>query len=107
MKSTSLYSWKQVRRARSSIQESIGTFSPTAGETVPASGTLPLTSGEIAYLDYNATAPLRAEARQAMAAAFEIPGNSSSAHAYGQWARDVVERAREQLASLVDCSETE
>jgi cysteine desulfurase len=36
------------------------------------------------YLDWNATTPLRAEARQAMAAAWDIAGNPSSVHAEGR-----------------------
>jgi cysteine desulfurase len=53
------------------------------------------------YLDWNATAPLRLEARAAMAAALELAGNPSSIHAEGQAARRVVEQAREQVAALV------
>ena len=53
------------------------------------------------YLDYNATAPLRPESRDAMTAAFEISGNPSSVHAEGRRARAVVERARDQVARLV------
>ena len=36
------------------------------------------------YLDWNATTPLRLEARQAMAAAWDIEGNPSSVHAEGR-----------------------
>ncbi|HET7681839.1 MAG TPA: cysteine desulfurase family protein [Xanthobacteraceae bacterium] len=53
------------------------------------------------YLDWNATAPLRAEARAAMAAALDVPGNPSSIHAEGRAARQLIERAREQVAALV------
>lgn len=35
------------------------------------------------YLDHNATTPLRAEARAAMIAAMDLPGNPSSVHAEG------------------------
>jgi cysteine desulfurase len=52
------------------------------------------------YLDYNATAPLRAEARQAMLAAFDLCGNPSSIHAEGRAARAVVESARRDVAAL-------
>ena len=54
------------------------------------------------YLDWNSTAPLRSEARQAMAAAMEVLGNPSSVHAEGRAARAVVERARSQLAAATD-----
>ena len=55
------------------------------------------------YLDWNATAPLRAEARAAMLAAFDAVGNPSSVHAEGRAARALVERAREDVAALVGC----
>jgi cysteine desulfurase len=54
------------------------------------------------YLDYNATAPLRPEAREALLRALESPANPSSVHAAGRAARDVVERARAQVGTLVD-----
>jgi len=53
-----------------------------------------------AYLDYNATAPLRPEARQAMLAAFELCGNPSSIHAEGRAARALIEDARREVAAL-------
>ncbi len=53
------------------------------------------------YLDYNATAPLRQEARAAMLAAMELVGNPSSVHAEGRAARALVERARAQVAQAV------
>ena len=53
------------------------------------------------YLDYNATAPLRAEVRDAVAAALALPGNPSSVHAEGRAARAAIEAAREKVAALV------
>jgi cysteine desulfurase len=53
------------------------------------------------YLDWNATAPLRPEARAAMGAALELAGNPSSIHAEGQAARRVIEEVRDQIAALV------
>lgn len=50
------------------------------------------------YLDWNATAPLRPEARAAMLAASEIVGNPSSVHAEGRAAKSALERAREDVA---------
>ena len=52
------------------------------------------------YLDYNATAPLRPEAREALLAALDI-GNPSSVHAEGRKARALVEAARRDIAELV------
>jgi len=56
------------------------------------------------YLDYNATAPVRAEARAAMAEALLLPGNPSSVHAEGRAARAVVEGARAEVAALAGCA---
>jgi len=53
------------------------------------------------YLDWNATAPLRSEARAAMLAALDFPGNPSSVHQEGRAAHHLVEQAREQVAALV------
>jgi len=53
------------------------------------------------YLDYNATAPMRPEARDALLRALESPANPSSVHAAGRAARDVVERARAEVGALV------
>lgn len=50
------------------------------------------------YLDHNATAPLRPEAREAMISAMDIVGNPSSVHAEGRAAKAVVERARAEIA---------
>ena len=52
------------------------------------------------YLDYNATAPIRPEARDAVLRAFDLAGNPSSVHASGRAARDLVETARAQVAAL-------
>ncbi|MAZ32784.1 MAG: cysteine desulfurase [Thalassospira sp.] len=53
------------------------------------------------YLDYNASAPLCHEARQAMHAAMEVAGNPSSVHASGRAARKIVDHARRRIADLV------
>jgi cysteine desulfurase len=53
------------------------------------------------YLDWNATTPLRPEARAAMAAAWDISGNPSSVHAEGRQARKLVETARDTIARAV------
>ena len=53
------------------------------------------------YLDYNATAPIRPEAQDALLRALAAPANPSSVHAAGRAARDVVEKARAQVAALV------
>jgi cysteine desulfurase len=53
------------------------------------------------YADYNATAPLRPEARAAMIAAFDIGANPSSVHGPGRAARKIVETARGQVAFAI------
>jgi cysteine desulfurase len=53
------------------------------------------------YLDWNATAPLRPQARAAVLAALDSSGNPSSVHAEGRAARRLIEEAREKVAALV------
>ena len=53
------------------------------------------------YLDWNATTPLRGEAKAAMAAALELVGNPSSIHAEGRAARGLVEQARAKLIPVI------
>ncbi len=54
-----------------------------------------------AYFDYNAGAPLRPAARDAMVEALAATGNASSAHAEGRAARARIEDARAAVADLV------
>jgi cysteine desulfurase len=54
------------------------------------------------YLDWNATTPLRPEARSAMAAAWDLLGNPSSVHAEGRQARRLIEDARSAVAAAVE-----
>ena len=54
-----------------------------------------------AYLDWNATTPLRDDARAAMGRAMDIIGNPSSVHAEGRAAKALVERARAQVAGAL------
>ncbi|NKX46091.1 cysteine desulfurase family protein [Roseicyclus persicicus] len=53
------------------------------------------------YLDWNATAPLRPEARAAMVEAMDLVGNPSSVHAEGRAAKALMERARGDLAEAL------
>jgi cysteine desulfurase len=53
------------------------------------------------YLDWNATTPLRPEARAAMVSAWDVSGNPSSVHAEGRQARRMVEDARAAVAAAV------
>ena len=53
------------------------------------------------YLDWNATTPLRPEAKAAMVAAMEVVGNPSSVHAEGRAAKALIEKARAQVAAAL------
>ena len=53
------------------------------------------------YLDWNATAPLRESAREAVIAGLALVGNPSSVHREGRAARQVIEQARAEVAALV------
>jgi cysteine desulfurase len=53
------------------------------------------------YADYNATAPLRPEARAAMMEAMADPGNPSSVHGPGRRARAALEEGRRRVAKLL------
>jgi cysteine desulfurase len=59
---------------------------------------------ERVYLDWNATTPLRPEAREAMAAAWDLQGNPSSVHAEGRQARSLVEAARAAISGAIGAS---
>jgi cysteine desulfurase len=54
-----------------------------------------------AYLDWNASAPLSDQARQAMLATLDLSANASSVHAEGRAARRLIEEARADVAALV------
>ncbi len=53
------------------------------------------------YLDWNATAPLRPEARAAMVSAMDVVGNPSSVHAEGRSAKALMEKARAQVSAAL------
>ena len=60
------------------------------------------------YLDYNATTPHDPEVVEAMRPFFEEEfGNPSSSHYYGTRPKQAVIRAREQIASLINCTHSE
>ncbi len=53
------------------------------------------------YLDWNASAPLRPQARDAVIAALDVTGNPSSVHGAGRRARAIVEKARRQISDAM------
>ncbi|WP_328813900.1 cysteine desulfurase family protein [Nonomuraea cypriaca] len=59
---------------------------------------------DVVYLDYNATAPLRPEALEAMLEALGSVGNASSVHMAGRDAASRVDLARQRLARLLGCT---
>ena len=52
-------------------------------------------------MDYNATAPMRPEAIEAVMAALALDGNPSSVHRFGRLARRAIEDARDEVATLI------
>lgn len=58
-------------------------------------------TGPRIYLDYNATAPLRAEAREAFMGVIDRPTNASSVHDEGRRAKRIIEAARADVGQLV------
>ena len=58
------------------------------------------------YLDYNATTPIDPQVAEAMLPYVHgLFGNPSSGHSFGRAARQGVDRARQQVASLLGCGE--
>src|SRR5262249_44371315 len=55
---------------------------------------------ERVYFDWNATAPLCDEARDAICRTLSLTGNASSVHAEGRAVRRLIEDARVQVASM-------
>ncbi|KQO53550.1 MULTISPECIES: cysteine desulfurase family protein [unclassified Methylobacterium] len=59
-----------------------------------------------AYLDHNATSPVRPEVAVAVARALELPGNPSSIHHEGRAAKAALEAARDQVAALIGAGQS-
>lgn len=59
------------------------------------------------YLDNNATTPIDREVREAMIEAFDFFGNPSSSHKIGYEAKAIIEKARRDVASLINCESTD
>jgi cysteine desulfurase len=53
------------------------------------------------YMDYNATAPMKAAVKTTVQLVMERCGNPSSVHSFGREVRKFVEQAREKVATLV------
>ncbi|MEK7329880.1 MAG: aminotransferase class V-fold PLP-dependent enzyme, partial [Candidatus Eisenbacteria bacterium] len=64
--------------------------------------------GHLIYFDHNASTPVRPEVAEAMTAGLgDLYANPSSMHREGQRARAAIERAREQVAALVNADSGE
>jgi cysteine desulfurase len=61
----------------------------------------------VTYLDHNAITPMRPEAKAAVAAALDVFGNPASVHAAGRAARDLLDRARAQVAAALGAQPSE
>ena len=59
------------------------------------------------YLDHNATTPLDEEVIKAISGAFPDFGNPSSSHIAGTKAKAVIDKARQNVASLISCLPSE
>lgn len=59
------------------------------------------------FLDHAATSPLRPEALAALTAALSHLGNPSSTHSHGQATREILEQARDKIASAISCNRSE
>ncbi|TAL18642.1 cysteine desulfurase [bacterium] len=59
------------------------------------------------YLDWNASAPLRTQAREALFSALERFGNPSSIHREGREAKELLENSREEVAAFMGCAPKE
>ncbi len=60
------------------------------------------------YLDYNATTPIAPEVADAMLPYLKgFFGNPSSAHFYGRQSKEAVDKARSQIALLLNCNANE
>lgn len=63
-----------------------------------------MTGKRATYLDWNANAPMRPEAIEAIARALSLCGNPSSVHRFGRRARQAIEAARVAVAALVNAA---
>lgn len=59
------------------------------------------------YLDNNATTPIDREVKDAMIKAFKFFGNPSSSHKIGYEAKALIEKARKDVSSLINCEPSE
>lgn len=97
--------WQALGKATTDFLSSVTLADVVSGHALPVGP--PAASSSRVYLDYNATAPLRGEARSAMIDALDVGGNPSSVHSEGRKARALVDAARERVAMLVGAAPSE
>ncbi len=68
---------------------------------------MPTPSPNPVYLDHAASTAMLPQAVEAMTAVFTRPGNASSLHGSGRWARRLLEEARERIAAAVGARPSE
>ena len=54
----------------------------------------------VIYLDYNASVPLRPQAKEALVQALELQGNPSSPHGLGRKLRSLIDEARTEILNV-------
>ena len=59
------------------------------------------------YLDHNATTPLHPEVKKTMQKTLDMYGNPSSLHLFGRQARQLVETARQEIATFIGANADE
>lgn len=103
--------WQALGKVTSSFLASVTVADVISGKALASGHEAPraVPAGEPhrVYLDYNATAPLRAGAKAAMIATLDVAGNPSSAHSEGRKARAIIEAAREHVARLAGAKPSE
>lgn len=102
--------WTALSEAMGEFLSSVNLADVIAGgrySSAPLFAAAARTIGKRTYLDYNATAPLRPEAKAAVMRALDVTGNPSSVHAEGRHARSVIESARESVARLIGAKPSE
>ena len=102
--------WQALGDTTSAFLDSVTLSDVVSGRfagSAPRPASVAVLPSRRTYLDYNATAPLRAAAKSAMIAALDAVGNPSSVHTEGRKARGIVDGARESVARLVGAKPSE
>jgi cysteine desulfurase len=99
--------WQRLGAVTSAFFSSVSLADVVSGRIPSGGARTAVTAPRRIYLDYNATALLRPEAKAAMIEALDVTGNPSSVHSEGRKARGIVEAARESVARLAGCKPSE